>query len=436
MRLVRDPYGALVEMHAAYGNVFAVGRGPLRFVYLAGAEAHRDLFALGPPDVSWHDAFAVLIPVDGETAIVVSDGADHARRRRIVQPAFGRRRLDDTITVMSDEARRTFATWTAGTTHHAYGELRPCIRRIVIRSLFGDDFAARGDELGEALEPAFEYINRPPWKRFDRDWPGTPYRRAMRSRRAADAIVFDEILRRRQDAETITRDDLLSVLIVAQDHDGALSDVEVRDQVISLIAAGYDTTTAAASWMTLFLATNDDVRQRLVDEVASIVGDRPLDAGVIADMPWLNGVVSETLRLGPPGYVVPRKIDRPVTVAGHTLPAGKLAFYSPYLTGRMASLWPAADEFRPGRWIEGHEHHHDVEQGAWAPFGGGTRRCLGFGFAITELKVLAVELLRATHGRITALNPTPEPAGLASMYPADGVPIRVGSPAELVGAAG
>lgn len=426
MRLVRDPYSALVDMQATYGNVFAVGRGRLRFIYLAGAEAHRDLFALGPPDVSWHDAFAVLIPVDGETAIVVSDGDDHARRRRLVQPAFGRRRLDDTITMMSDEARQTFAAWTAGTTHDTYGELRPCIRRIVIRSLFGDDFAARSDEFGDALEAAFDYINRPPWKRFDRDWPFTPYRRAMRSRRAADAIVFDEITRRRHDAATVTRDDLMSVLVVAQDDDGVLADVEVRDQVISLIAAGYDTTTAAASWMTLFLAVNDDARDRLVDEVSSTLGDRPLDADAIAHMPWLNGVVSESLRLGPPGYVVPRKIDRPVTIAGHSLPAGKLAFYSPYLTGRMESLWPAPDEFRPGRWIEGHDHHHQVEPGAWAPFGGRARRCLGFGFAITELKVLAVELLRATQGRITALNPAPTPTGLASMYPADGVPIRVG----------
>jgi cytochrome P450 len=420
-RLARDMYRTLPEMHRAFGDVFEVGVGPARLVYLVGPRANRDLFALGSPDVSWREAFASLVPVDGETAIVVSDGADHARRRGVVQPAFARRRLDDSIASMVVEARGTLAAWTSGSTHDAYDELRTCIRRIVIRALFGDRLGARADVVGERLAAALEYVNRPPWRRFDRDWPGTPYRRAMTARTAVDAIVYEELAARRSDPDAAGGDDLLSILASSD----ALSDVEVRDQVISLIAAGYDTTSAAAGWMVQLLATETEARNVLLAEIERVVPDDPLTAERLAAMPWLNGVVSETLRLRPPGYVVPRKIDRSVQVAGHMIPGGRLALYNPMLTHRLEDFWPEPHAFRPGRWVDGHTHHQEVEAGSWVPFGGGARRCLGFAFAITELKVLAVELMRVTGGRIHAVEPDPEPHGLAAMTPRGGVPIRV-----------
>lgn len=427
LRLARDVYGTLPAIHRAFGDVAMIGFGPYRAVYLFGPDATRALFAQGPDTVSWHDAMAPLIPVDGETAIVVSDGADHERRRRVVQPAFARRKLDDTVTLMAAEAKATFARWQPGSTHDAYAELRACIRRIVVRALFGDDLGARADELGDHLEPPLRYVNRPPWTRFDHEWPGTPYRAAMRSRRAADTIVFAEITRRRNLPDLADRVDVLSSLLAAQDAD-ALSDVEVRDQVVSLIAAGYDTTSAAAAWLTQFLATHPEAYEPLAAEVTDVVGDlgdQPLTAAHLQQMPWLNAVVSESLRLGSPAFVAGRRIEAPFDVLGHHLPAGPLVFYCPYVTHRLAAQWPAPEEFRPGRWVEGHPHQHAIVDGSWVPFGGGVRRCLGFGFAVTELKVLTVELVRAAPDGLIAERPTVPPTGLAAMAPAGGVRISV-----------
>ncbi|MGA9278536.1 cytochrome P450 [Ilumatobacter sp.] len=432
IRLARDVYGTLPKLLDEYGEVCALGIGRFRAINVFGPTGTREVFAQGAGTVSWHDAMEPLIPVDGETAIVVSDGADHARRRAVVQPAFGRRKLDDTIEMMSSEARSTFASWTPGTDHEASSELRVCIRRIVMSALFGDDMGNRADEFGDRLEDAFHYINRPPWKRFDHEWPGTPYRAAMKSRRAADKIVYDEIERRRTMVDLADRVDLLSSLLVARD-DEQLTDVELRDQIVSLIAAGYDTTTAAASWMVHFLATNPTVwteLQREVHEIANSSNDSEtnctmIDGDMLARMPWLNGVTSETLRLGSPGYIAGRRIEAEFDVLGHTLPPGPFVFYCPYVTHRMASLWPDPLEFRPGRWIEGHEHHHHVAQGAWIPFGGGARRCLGLAFATTELKVLALELARAVPGPLVPERTEIAPTGFASMRPTDGVHIHV-----------
>lgn len=423
-RVVQDVYGTLLAMHDAFGEVCELGFGRFRAVYLFGADATLDLFAQGPGTVSWHDAMEPLVPVDGETAIVVSDGAEHERRRRIVQPAFGRRKLDDTISLMREEAQHTFAGWTPGTSHEAYAEMRVCVRRIVMRALFGDDMGARAEEFGDRLEPALRYINRPPWTRFDYEWPGTPYRRAMQSRRAADAIVYDEIERRRELPDLGDRVDLLSSLLAARD-DEALTDEELRDQVVSLIAAGYDTTTAAAAWMVQFLAANNTTLATLASEIEHVVGADAVTADHLARMPYLNGVVSETLRLGAPGFIAGRRIDAPFDVRAYTLPAGPFVFYVPYVTHRMAELWPDPLAFRPGRWIDDHEHHHEIRPGAWVPFGGGARRCLGLGFATTELKVLAVELVRAVGAGLVAERAAVEPTGLASMAPLGGVNVSV-----------
>ena len=430
-RLGRDMYGTLLAMHDAFGEVCTVGFGPLRAVYLFGADANQALFAQGADTVSWHDAMASLIAVDGETAIVVSDGADHTRRRAVVQPAFGRRKLDDTIDLIRGEAADTFATWTPGSHHDAYAEMRTCVRRIVVRALFGDDLGAQADAVGEHLDEVMRYVNRPPWRRLDRNWPGTPYRRAMRARENVDRVVYAEISRRRHLDDLDQRVDLLSALIAAQDTDGTLSDTEVRDQVISLIAAGYDTTSAAAAWMIQFLAANGAVRTELIREVDAVVGRAPVTNEHLRAMPWLNGVVSEALRLGSPAYVAGRRIEAPFDVLGHELPAGPLCFYSPYVTHRMATHWPNPEAFRPGRWIDGHPDHHTVDAGAWVPFGGGARRCLGFAFAITELKVLAVELVRAVGDTLTADRPNISPTGFVSMAPDGGAHVTVAPRASI-----
>jgi cytochrome P450 len=411
-------YTVLPELARRYGPVFEIGRpGPVRFVCLVGAEANELVLAGNPSNFLWRDVTASLIPVDGDTALVVSDGDDHRRRRRLVQPAFARKRIEGYLPITVDEVTATIDRWRPGDVVDVHGELRASVRRIVIRALFGDRLKGRADELGDHLQPALDYVNRPFPLRFDHDLPGTAYRRAMAARRRADEIVFAEIAERRARGEG--GDDVLAALIHAQDDAGALTDQEVRDQVISLIAAGYDTTSAGIAWAVHALYSRPDVLDAARSEVAKVVGDGPLTADHLADMPYLGAVVSESLRLWPPGPLSGRRAIDDFELAGHRIPGGSLVLYSPYLTHRVPELWPEPEQFLPERWIPGSPAHREPVPYSFVPFGGGYRRCIGFALATMETTAMLAELVRRVDLRPHARRL--EPTGLVTMAPRGGV---------------
>ena len=427
--MVRRPYTVLPELHQRYGPVCQVGYGRQRFVFLFGPEANELILSGMPERFLWRDTLAVLIPIDGDTALVVSDGPDHQRRRRLVQPAFGVRRIESYLPVVREELVAGIDSWVDGSVVDVHESLRRCVLRMTIRNLFGDSLGARADELGALLQVGIDYVQRSPATRFDHDWPGTPYRRAMRARRAADQVIYAEISRRRAEGSGIGDGaDILSALLAAQDDDGAagdgaLSDEEVRDQVVSLIAAGYDTTSAAVAWTLLSVATHPEVRERARAEVALIVGDDDLAVPHLAALPYLDAVVSESLRLHPPGPFSARKAIAPFELGGHTIPAGRMVVYSAYETQRDPDIWPDPLRFDPDRWIPGSPTHREPGPFEFVPFGGGYRRCIGFALATQEVKAALVEVLRRVD--LEPLAPDPAPTGIATMSPEGGVPCRV-----------
>jgi hypothetical protein len=420
LRFRRDTLGSLVTLHERYGPVFFTGAGPLKYVWLIGPDAHRELFT-GIERFEWRPVTKPVMVVDGETAVVVSDGADHQRRRRIVQPAFNVRRIEGHIPLMVEEARDTVAQWTVGAELDVYEELRRCIRRIVMRALFGDRFSDRADDLGDRLQPALDFVDRPlPQVKVDLPW--TAWHRAKVARRRTDELVFAEIARRRA-ADPTGGDDVLSWLLEASDPEGdgaRLSDQEVRDQVVSLIAAGYETTSAAVGWTVWASLANRGVWERLRAEV----GDEPITPERLRTMAYLDGVVSESLRLWPPGAVAGRKLVDDIEAVGFRIPAGVMAVYSPYVTQRLAACWPDPLVFRPERWDKEAPGYVEPAPLSYVPFGAGPRRCLGFAFALTEIKVLLSEVVRAVD---LDLLDTVEPAreSIASLRPKGGVHVRV-----------
>ena len=411
-------YAVLPELARRHGPVFEIGRpGPVRFVCLLGAEANELLLAGNPSNFLWRDMTAPLIPVDGDTALVVSDGEDHRRRRRLVQPAFSRKRIEGYLPIAVEEVVAAVERWRPGDAIDVHAELRACVRRIVIRSLFGDRLRDRATELGDLLQPALDYVNRPFPLRFDHDLPGTAFRRAMAARRRADEIVFAEIAERRDRPDD--GGDVLAALLDAQEQGERLTDQEVRDQVISLIAAGYDTTSAGIAWAVHALYSRPDVLDAARAEVAEVVGDDPLTADHLADLPYLGAVVSESLRLWPPGPLSGRRAIESFDFAGHRIPGGRLVLYSPYVTHRLPDLWPEPERFLPERWIPGSPHHREPVPYSFVPFGGGYRRCIGFALATMETTAMLAELVRRVDLRPHAREL--EPVGLVTMAPKGGV---------------
>jgi len=423
LRLRRDTLGTLVDLHARYGPVIATGAGPLRYVWLIGPDAHRPLF-VDIERFTWREVTKPVMVVDGETALIVSDGEDHERRRRIVQPAFNIRRIDRHVPLMVEEAQRALAAMPAGAEVNAYEVFRRCVRRIVIRALFGDRLSDRADDLGDRLQPALDFVDRPlPQIKAGRAW-----RRARRARRSTDDLVFAEIAARRRGGVD-DGGDVLSWLLEASDPEGdgaRLTDQEVRDQVVSLIAAGYETTSAAVGWILWAALSNAGVWGRLRAEV----GPDPIDAERLRALPYLDGVVSESLRLWPPGAVAGRRLQKPIEAAGLRVPAGLTALYSPYVTQRLPELWPDPLAFRPERWDKTDPSYVEPVPLSYLPFGAGPRRCIGFAFALTEIKVLLAEAVRTVDLDLLTRD-EPQRESVASLRPKGGVRVRVRSSRAL-----
>lgn len=433
----RDPGLGAWTLYERYGPVAAMGYGPLRFVYLFGADANRYVLATAPGDFTWREALAVLIPVNGDTALVVSDGADHARRKRIVQPAFHVRRIRSYADIMTAETDRLIASLQPGQVLDLHEALRDVIATVVIRCLFGDELRDRAAELGRHLDTAIAYVQRTPLARLDHPiFP--PYRRAMRARAAADQIIYDTIAERRRSANVTERDDVLSWLIEASDPEraeadaaeaaiapagaGSLSDVEVRDQIVSLVAAGTDTTTAGAAWAVYGAIGEERVRTRVVTELQAL--DHPLGLDDLPALPYLHGVIEEALRLHCPAIISGRRASKDFTLHGHVIPAGSMVLYSQFVTHRLPHLWDRPLEFRPERWVPTEPEYREPEPYSFLPFGGGGRRCLGFAFAEQELHLVVGRLLQHVD-----LEPAWTEAigrtGIATMAPKGGVPVRV-----------
>ncbi|MCU1447972.1 MAG: hypothetical protein JWP02_142 [Acidimicrobiales bacterium] len=417
-RLQRDPAEALHALAGAYGSVAAIGVGPLRYVFLFGLDAVGDLFTSDTDRFSWLGATKSLLPVDGETALIVSDGEDHRRRRRIVQPAFNVRRIESHVPLMAEEATRTIASWTAGDELDAYEHLRATVRRIVMQALFGKRLSGLADELGERLQPALDFVNLPVPLQVK---VGPRWAKAREARRRTDALVYAELAERRRTG--YEGDDVLTWLLQSQDE-GGLSDQEVRDQVVSLVAAGYDTTSAAVGWALWAARFHAGVWEQLRAEVAAVLGEEALTAEALRRMPYLGAVVNESLRLWPPAIAAGRQAVQPLEVAGHVIPPGALVMYSPYVTHRLAEAWREPLSFSPERWLVDRPGHVEPPPLAFLPFGAGPRRCIGFAFALMEIKVVLAEVVRRVDLELVAAT-HPGRAGLASMRPKAGVRVRV-----------
>jgi cytochrome P450 len=410
----------LQEVHRRHGPVVDVGYGSGRMILVFGPEANEHVLAKAADAFEWGDAMQALVAVDGPTALVVSDGDDHRRRRRLVQPAFSIKRIDAHLGLVVAEVDRALASWQPGARFDAAASMRDAVRRIVVRALFGERLGAEADRFGALLEPGLRYVQRMPQLRVERDLLLNPYARVQRRNRQADELVLAEVARRRRgEVDVNAHPDVLTALLAGVDGE-TLSDTELLDQVRSLLAAGFDTTAGAASWLLVELGRNHEAFAAIRAEVDAVLGGRPPTVDDLRSLPLTAGAVHEVLRLWPPGPAAPRMSIAPSVLHGMEIPAGRLVLYSAYVSGRMPELWPDPERFDPSRWAPGAPEPVPY---SFVPFGGGYRRCIGFALATLELQVLAVRLAQQVAWRLR--RPHPAPTGIATLTPRGGVPVEV-----------
>ena len=416
------PGEALLTLYRRRGPVINSGLGPRGYTYLLGADANKFVFA-NADAFSWRETFENLAIVDGPTALIVSDGADHQRRRSVIAPGLRHREIQSYVQTMASAVDTVIDGWRPGQRLDVYQQFRSAVRRSTAESLFGPRIAAHSEFLGAQLQPLLDLTHELPQVMALQRRAKTPaWRRAMAARQRINDLIDAQIADARRAPSP--DDHMLTMLINGRgDDDYMLNDNEIRDQIISLITAGYETTSGALAWATHTLLSAPGAWDAAVDEVRRVCGNRPPSADDLSDLTYLNGVVHETLRLYPPGVISARRVMRDLQFDGHHIRAGRLLIFSAYVTHRIPELWPDPTEFRPLRWDPGSPNYRKPAPHEFIPFSGGLHRCIGSVMATTEMTVMLARLISRTRLRLPAQRIRAH--HLAALSPRPGLTVEV-----------
>jgi cytochrome P450 len=437
-RLFRDPQPVLDELNERYGPLVGLGAGPVRLAVVGDPVALRELFGLPSASFRWGHRFNVLGFVVGERSMIVSDGPDHRRRRSSVQAAFSRRRLNRWIPMIvarTDAAvDGLLATLPPGPeVVDLYPVGRALVMDIVVRALFGERMADRAGELGALFQRPQDYLEAPALRQLPHPLPWTARARVRADRRALDRIIDEEIAERRA-RPTGDPFDVLDVLV----GDGTVDDAEIRDQVVTLVGAGYDTTAATLAWMLWCAGLAPGVWSRLRDEADAVLGaadpssGSDPDGGALAALDLAGRVVRETTRLHPAGVVSPREAAEDLVIDGRRIRKGTLVLWSAHLAGRDPRAWAHPTSFDPDRFVDPSPERRALADLAWVPFGGGARNCIGFALAQMELTLIIARLAQRLDVE-PVRGEVPRPVGMVVNRPAGGAPMRVAARTGIPG---
>jgi cytochrome P450 len=393
LRWLRRPIETMEECRRRYGDAFTLrfpGYAPL--VFLSDPAAVRDVFAGSPDDLRAGEANRVLEPLVGPSSLLLLDGARHKRERRLLMPSFHGERMQLYGEVMQAVADRVIDAWPAGRPFPVHIETQRITLDVILRTVFGLDEGAALERLRDRLAELLALGAASPllmisWLQVDLG-PLTSWRRLMRLGAEVDAILHAELARRRA-AGRDGREDVLALLLEARDEDGRpMTDAELRDELITLLVAGHETTATTLAWVLHRILTHPEVRERLRAELARVGGGGAVAPGRVGELEYLDATIKETQRLMPIIPLVGRRLARPMRIGALALPAGVVAAPCIYLTHRRPEVWPDPERFAPERFLERRPSPWE-----FFPFGGGVRHCLGAAFATYEMKVVLARIL-------------------------------------------
>ncbi|HLI31779.1 MAG TPA: cytochrome P450 [Solirubrobacteraceae bacterium] len=397
-QIAKDPLPALLDAYERHGPIFTLRILHSRIVFMIGAEANHFILLSNAKRFIWREGhFRELTALLGDGLLTI-DGDFHRRSRRIMLPAFHREQIEGSVATIVTEAGRAIERLQPGERFDFFAWTRRLALRVAMRAIFGldpDGELARSVDAAALFPQALSFYSHGPLPRMLRG-PGSPWSRMQRARSELNRLIYGEIARRRASGERGL--DVLSLLLDARDEDGAaFSDRQVRDEVMTLLFAGHDTTTATLSFMFYELARNPDLQAPLRAEQEAVLGGgatRRLPAAADLNgngLPQLEMVLEETLRKYPPAWIGPRRSVEPFEFAGHTVPAHAYVNYSSWVTHHLPELYPEPERFDPERFTA--ERKAALPRGAYVPFGGGSRTCIGMRFGQVEIRAIASMLL-------------------------------------------
>jgi cytochrome P450 len=424
LQAARDPLPLLLSLYEEHGPIFSTRLLHHPVIFMLGPEANHFITVAHPENFHWRESsFGDLIPLLGDGLLTIDD-AYHDRAREIMMPAFHREQVASAVEAMRVEAEAAIAILRPGQVVDIYEWMRGLAMRIAMRALLGldPDDAGKGAAAADHFEQALGFYGIDFHLRLLRG-PGSPWSKMVASRAVLDEIVYGEIARRRRDPDEGRRD-ILSLLLAVKDEVGeGFSDKEVRDQVMTLMFAGHDTSTSTLTFMLHELARHPDVLARLQAEQDEVLkGEVPDIDRLEREMPYLDMVLDEVLRLYPPAWIGPRRAVRDFEFGGYAVKRGAYVNYCSWASHRIPEVFPDPEAFIPERFAR--ERKAALPRGAYVPFGGGRRICIGKRFGQTEVKLVATMLLQqlrldAMPGRTMTIRQMP------TLSPKGGLKMRV-----------
>ena len=418
---LRDPVRYMERCRARHGDIFSVRIGRLkRACFVSNPEAVRQIFDADPDLLRMGPTNALFRPVLGSSSLFLLDGEEHHRQRRLIMPAFRHGHVRRFVALTVELTERELATWPVGQPFRTDERMRRLSLELVFDYVFGVAARERRQLLRDLLVEMLEQVERPlaVLPQFQHELGGrSPFGRVMRASRAIDEILFEEIRERRFDPASPSRDDIVSMLVQPGPEDpGFLTDQEIRDEVITLLIAGYNTTATATTWAFERLVRHPEVLEQ------AAAGAR------VGDHAYLRAAIKEALRQRPVLPITARRLVAPMRLADYELPARWTVMPCMYLLHHEPSLYPEPDRFRPERFLDGPPDAH-----AWAPFGAGARHCVGTNLALHVIETILATVLP----RVRLQAPVEEPEPIArrnfTLSPGRGAVIVVAGPRTRTG---
>lgn len=387
-----DPTGSMRRWRDAYGDFVPIRFGPFRAHVAFGPAEIDEVLTDRAADFRKSFGTRMLIPLLGN-GLLTAEGAEWLTHRRIASAAFHRERVAGYGRTMARYADDTVEAWRDGDAVDVHDALTALTLRIVARTLFDTDVTPRIEEvarLGAEIQD-FYYGRFASLRFLIPTWLPTPgNRRLGKAIRRLDDVVYG-IIRERRSGED--RGDLLSMLLLARDEHGAgMSERHIRDEVMTLLLAGHETTALALTWAFMLLDRHPEARALLEDELGQVLGDKAATPEDVPALTFTQAVINETLRLYPPAYVTGREAVRDTMIAGVPIPRRHIILISMYASHRDPRFFDQPDTFHPQRWLDGLEKR--LPRGAFIPFGMGSRKCVGAAFAMMEATLLLATIAR------------------------------------------
>jgi cytochrome P450 len=381
---------SVTDLYEKYGTIAAMVQNDPRRVFAFGPSYNH--FILTNPDL-FHTTPFLSLPANSaldrlSQGLIMMNGETHRQQRRLMMPAFHKNHLSAYHAAIVDLTHAMMERWQVGQVVHIVDEFRRLALAVTNVTLLGLDDPYGTASLGNKFQQWLRQLTSPWAIIFPIDRFGTPYQRLLRFSEGLEQDVLELVARKQ--AQPQEQSDVLSMLLQARDEDGqALTTSELVGQVTTLFLASHETTTSALAWTILLLSQHPDIRNDLIDELQSVLKGAAPRIDQFGQLPLLDHVIKESLRLLPPAVYSHRQATEAIELGSYHLPAGSVVTYSPYITHRMPDLYGDPTHFNPHRWDVIHPSPYE-----YLPFGAGARMCLGAAFANMELMIVLSLLLQ------------------------------------------